>query len=314
MNKGLSNKPILITGSHRSGTTLVGSILAESDAYYIYEPFNPHSPPGIAVPELTSLYHYLDGGAFPQYRAALAALCEGYFPPTARSRSSLRDRASLAKKSAGIKIAHLKRQRLLLKSSELMLSIQSFLDICAGHVVVTVRHPCAFILSCDRMKWRFNLDTLTSQHEFFQSFLRDEPEFGHCAEPNISASVIENTWLWYALHTYLLNFLKNHPKYSKHVTVTFHEHLCLNPHGEFARLCNFLNLRKSSSMNDKITKLTAGATVHVAGTAQHHLERNSHELAYAWRSRINQDVAQWVCKVAEPVFESLCEYSTTERA
>ncbi|HFQ91935.1 MAG TPA: hypothetical protein ENK29_03550, partial [Chromatiales bacterium] len=43
-------KPILVTGSHRSGTTWVGRMLTVSPAlYYVHEPFNPSHPPGAGI-------------------------------------------------------------------------------------------------------------------------------------------------------------------------------------------------------------------------------------------------------------------------
>ncbi len=45
-----SRKPILITGSHRSGSTWVGKIIAEAPSViYIHEPFNVDFPPGAGV-------------------------------------------------------------------------------------------------------------------------------------------------------------------------------------------------------------------------------------------------------------------------
>lgn len=46
----MSKKPILITGSHRSGSTWVGTMIAESPSVqYIHEPFNIDHPPSIGI-------------------------------------------------------------------------------------------------------------------------------------------------------------------------------------------------------------------------------------------------------------------------
>lgn len=304
--------PILITGSHRSGTTLIGSTLAECGVHYVYEPFHPHSPPGVSFPVFRSIYHYLDGGAWPQYEAALVGLCGGYWSPFARPKTPLMDRLSIAKKSAGIKMAHALGRPLLIKGSELILSIGTFVEKCSGRVVVTVRHPCAFVLSCQRMNWRFNLEELTSQAEFYERFIQPVPGFGRCTDDTIDPLVVENTWLWYALHSYLLAFLRDSPAAARRIMVTFHENLCLDPDAEFDRLCSFLELPKTRSMIEKRNKRMRGSTVHVAGENQHHLERNSRDLAYAWKDKISAPVNQWICSVAEPLFESLRSYSNAK--
>ena len=44
----MHTKPILVTGSHRSGTTWVGKMLAATGSVgYIHEPFNLKNRPGI---------------------------------------------------------------------------------------------------------------------------------------------------------------------------------------------------------------------------------------------------------------------------
>lgn len=45
----MSNRPILVTGSHRSGSTWVGRMISASpEVFYIHEPFNPYYySPGI---------------------------------------------------------------------------------------------------------------------------------------------------------------------------------------------------------------------------------------------------------------------------
>jgi len=57
-----AKKPILITGSHRSGTTWVGRMLAEAPSvFYIHEPFSVTDPPsrGICNAEFKHWFTYI---------------------------------------------------------------------------------------------------------------------------------------------------------------------------------------------------------------------------------------------------------------
>jgi len=56
----INNHPILITGSHRSGTTWVGNLLKNaSNTYYLHEPLTPNSiTRSFYVPKLW--YKYFD--------------------------------------------------------------------------------------------------------------------------------------------------------------------------------------------------------------------------------------------------------------
>ena len=49
----VSDKPILVTGAHRSGTTWVGKMLALAPGVaYVHEPFNPRTPAGLSPARL----------------------------------------------------------------------------------------------------------------------------------------------------------------------------------------------------------------------------------------------------------------------
>ena len=53
-------RPILVTGAHRSGTTWVGSMLALSPRIgLIHEPFSPITPPGISSAPFDRFFRYV---------------------------------------------------------------------------------------------------------------------------------------------------------------------------------------------------------------------------------------------------------------
>src|SRR5947209_3701161 len=54
-------KPILVTGSHRSGTTWVGKMLAATPSVgYIHEPFNLTHRPGICTAKFPYWFTYIN--------------------------------------------------------------------------------------------------------------------------------------------------------------------------------------------------------------------------------------------------------------
>src|SRR5258707_7647151 len=55
-----TTRPILVSGSHRSGTTWVGKMIAASPAVgYIHEPFNPLHRPGICTAKFPQWFFYV---------------------------------------------------------------------------------------------------------------------------------------------------------------------------------------------------------------------------------------------------------------
>ena len=53
-------RPILVTGAHRSGTTWVGAMLALSPRIgLIHEPFSPITPPGVSSAPFDRFFRYV---------------------------------------------------------------------------------------------------------------------------------------------------------------------------------------------------------------------------------------------------------------
>lgn len=74
-------RPILVTGSHRSGTTWTGRMLALSgDAGYIHEPLNPKRAPGWARREIPYWWLYVCDDNEDEYEPILRDIIEFRYP------------------------------------------------------------------------------------------------------------------------------------------------------------------------------------------------------------------------------------------
>lgn len=295
--------PILITGSHRSGTTWIGSTLAQCTqrSHYVYEPFNPMSPPGITKPRIRSLYEYVDGGKFPEIEEAILNLGAGYFPAFGGGKIPLKDRISLVKKAIGIALSKPARKRPIIKSSEALLYTSFFTRNLDAHAVITVRHPAAFIVSCERMKWDFNLGHLTAQHEFSEKHLKSVKHFGSCEIPGIPERIVNNTWLWYALHSYIANLEKDIAA-SNRVHIIRHEDFCENPSDCFFDLFEKLGLTPKIDALEFINRQTEGEVGRTTSSDQHVLVRNSKKIPKAWQEILSSDTQDWIRNATEPVW------------
>jgi FkbM family methyltransferase len=296
-------KNILVTGSHRSGTTWVGKSISDScnKFHFIYEPFNPQSPPGMAQPHFQHLYYYVDGGTFPEYETAAKNLLKGKFPAFGGKKSPIKSRLSLLRKSFGIAKAKHEGKKFLIKSSEAMLWSEYFMRHLETQVLMIVRHPCAFVASCERMEWGFDLNNLIIQDSLYQKFISAEIGFSECDVAGISPRIIQNTWLWLVLYKYALFLKKFTYENDKELLLVNHEDLCNEPIQCFKNIFSFLNLDFSPNTQRNLLRETTGDIVVTDTGIQHYFTRNSKKTAVSWKNVLDRKTIDWIQSVTKNV-------------
>jgi hypothetical protein len=164
----------LVTGAHRTGTTWVGKMLAASgEAGYISEPLNLLHRPGVMRSPVDRWYPYIcqenQADYYPALRETLAfryhlwaELC---------SLHSRTDVLRMGRDWWTFTRGRLLRQRPLLKDPFAVFSIPWFVQRLNCQVVVTVRHPAAFVSSLKRLNWPFDFNDLLSQPLLMKDWL-----------------------------------------------------------------------------------------------------------------------------------------------
>ncbi len=87
----MSQRPILVTGAHRSGTTWIGKMLALAPGVgYVHEPFSPLTAPGISGAPFDRFFAYVtaENAAAVRARPRADAALRLRRPPAARRRSA----------------------------------------------------------------------------------------------------------------------------------------------------------------------------------------------------------------------------------
>jgi hypothetical protein len=148
----LTNRPILVTGAPRSGTTWVGRMLAShARVAYVAEPFNPDQLAGVPADHF---FHHVtdrDAGRFVAY---LERLLRFRAVPLPHRRRGLWHRAT----RAAVRALRLLRYRLgayrpLMKDPIAFFSAEWLARTFGMDVVVLVRHPAALAGSLKRLDW-----------------------------------------------------------------------------------------------------------------------------------------------------------------
>jgi hypothetical protein len=177
--------PILVTGTHRSGTTWVGKMLAAgSSTAYISEPLNVLHRPGVFHTKVTHWYPYICEDNQDEYLPSFKELLKFDYRlwDEIRSIRSRRDFLRMGRDFFIFSNGLLRRQRPLLKDPFAVFSLEWFAKCLSCKIVVTVRHPAAFASSLKRLNWPFEFQDLLDQPLLMRDYLEPYREQMEAAE------------------------------------------------------------------------------------------------------------------------------------
>ena len=151
-------KPVLVTGSHRSGTTWVGRVLATSPChFYVHEPFNIDYPCKRSIIDchFDTWFKYLTDSDSTQYREPFSRLMRARYDPVRAFYDNTPILKVLSEYTEHISYQFL-GVRPIIKDPIAIFSAEWMCKNFDLGVVVMIRHPCAFASSLKRLDWSFD--------------------------------------------------------------------------------------------------------------------------------------------------------------
>ena len=231
--------PILVTGTHRSGTTWVGKMLAaESSTAYISEPLNVLHRPGVFRPKVKHWYQYISEENESDYLPAFQELLEFDYHLWDEIRS-IRSRKDFLRMGRDFLIFYnglMRGQRALFKDPFAVFSTPWFAKRLDCKVVITVRHPAAFASSLKRLNWPFDFQDLLDQPLLMRDHLEDCREEMQATKPG---DVIgQAALLWKLIYRSVHVTRAKHPEF----IIVRHEDLARDPVPGYRELYESLGL------------------------------------------------------------------------
>lgn len=262
--------PIFLTGSHRSGTTWLASMLAASGIWYIHEPFNPNKG------RWSEMFSYRRAGTpSPDVDALAADVLAGGFREALGMPNS--DRPWMPLRALGAPFS-----TLLVKDPLACLLTSYLADRFGVQPLVLFRHPAGFAASIIRLGWR--------QAKFLEAMLRDEALMADHLEPQRALlerySREESLGATAALHGALYRVLWRWTQQGIGRALSF-ETLCADPIGEVERLFGELGLPYDERVREQHVRLCLGRVQPAASYRAHAVERNSRAMADGWRETLD---------------------------
>jgi hypothetical protein len=276
-------RPILVTGSHRSGSTWVGKMIASHPRVsYVHEPFNPAYNPGCPV---AHQWHHVTPADEERFIAYLRPWLEFHHSwwQDVRARPGPRRLAGATVRTLTAWKRRLLGWRPLLKDPIAFFSAEWLADAFGMDVVVVIRHPAAFASSVKRLGWTVRFDHLLEQPRLMQTLLA--PFAGEVRRMAQSPpDVIDHAILfWRIVHQVTLDYTRRHPDW----TFVRHEDLSQRPADEFRALFGRLGLDFPPCARRAVEEYTAEGNVReVANGVKTQLRRDSRANVWNWTHRL----------------------------
>jgi len=298
-------KPILVTGSHKSGTTWVGKMISLSNEIgYIHEPFNPKKVnwrPGLELPywfchidnnyknakivkeKLLDLLNY----KFPYYH--LLHKIKNYKEFLLLNRESLHFLSCI-----------LLYKRPLIKDPIAFFSTEWLYKQFNMDVVILIRHPAAFVSSIILRGWEFSFDNFLEQ----KSLMKKIPEkyrkkieiFTKSKKDKIDQAIL----LWRIIYYFTNQYRKKYPNW----IFLKHENLSKNPVGEFEKLYKRLSITYNQKIMNKIIEYTnCSNKIYISiNSKRNTVKRNSERQIGIFHERLSKEEILYIKKKSKDIW------------
>ena len=228
-----------MTGSHRSGTTWVGTMLAEAKGLcYLHEPFKPRwDPPYVFTHFDTWVLHISPHNAAGSRIARTLGLHFSWRRHFAYA-PSVAQAVGATERWAHWASWRLRGRRPLVKDPIALFAAPWLADRFNLDVVVMVRHPAAFASSIKIKRWHFDFGHFLRQEELMNGllapFAADVRRLAARNDDLLEQAILQ----WRCFHHAIRQYQLSHP----HWQFVRHEDLSLDPLGGYRRMYQRLGL------------------------------------------------------------------------
>ena len=280
MNKS-STKPILVTGSHRSGSTWVGDIISQSsDVGYIHEPFSLLHRPGLCDIAFRYWFTYICDENASQYIDSLSKCFQFKYNLVLDFQKfiSIRDKYYSVRDFLTFNYHKIKGDRPLIKDPIAFFSTEWLAKTYNMDVVMLIRHPAAFAGSLKKIQWYHPFDHFLDQPLLMKHYLYKYRTKIEAIYKNSGDIIDHAILLWNIFHDTIIKYTDEHPEwiYKKH------EDISMNPESEFKNIFETLGLTFSNKIKTKIINSSSSKQKSI-------LKRDSRSNIWSWKRRLSEE-------------------------
>ena len=270
-------KHILVTGSHRSGSTWTGRVISQAkNIRYIDEPFNV----SIKRKQLpfTYWFEYIENTNDSQNKKVENYLNSFFYINNTQYLSHF---LSNFFKHPRITLGDLKNRlsnRSLIKDPIAIMSAEWIYKKYNTDVIVMIRHPAAFVASLKVQGWEFDFNDFLQQPKLIKTHLKRYEKDIECFSENKKDIIDQGILLWNIIHSVIYKYQVN---YKEWIFVK-HEELSRNPLIEFEKLFNQLNI----NFDNRVKKYLIESSTSIS---ESDLKRDSIKNIKSWKTRLSSE-------------------------
>ncbi len=296
-------RPILVTGSHRSGTTFLGRLLSKGGYFYIQEPFNKvYGIHGVKhwFPYPDSYYQRLvDQFIKGKANAPFITPSNNLFKKIIKNFMGSRSYWQLMLYNLGFV-----KNKIIIKDPSAVFLSEYFYRVHKFRVVVLIRHPVAFYLSIKKLNWTYDFQDILSQKDLVEKFYtdRDIKMF-----ESISSFEEMAAYLWYAIYKVVDSYNEKFKSLKKWILIR-HENLSEYPFETLNLISKKLDLEITNRMKSFVRKNMFEAKVDSTSVVD--FRRNSKQLAWNFRTKVDNEIKQIIKNITYSIAQKY--YSDNE--
>lgn len=302
---GRDAPPILITGTHRSGSTWVGNILELApETGYIHEPFNLHCRRGVCRAGFPYSFYYLrdQDPETAGYRACLEDTLAWRYSAGAQIRAlkGIKDVGRMIRDMRYFRASHARQARPVMKDPIAFFSSEWLAANFGMQVVVIIRHPAAFVASLQAAKWQaFRYENFLGQPALMSDHLEPWRDEIVAMSTNREDILHSGILLWKIFHAKIAELQTAHPDW----IFLRHEDLSRDPEAEFEALYGRLGLNFTEDTRQGMQRYIGRDTTTGAleSNVQTRTVRDSRSNIFNWKKRLDEDQIAEIRTAVEPL-------------
>jgi hypothetical protein len=283
-----AQKSLLVTGSHRSGTTWVGKMIAASPVMaYIHEPFNPLHHPGLCTATFPYWFMYVTKENEEAFYQPLKDTLEFRYSMGSEFRAIRKPRhvGRLARDCYSTSLYRVRHTTPLIKDPIALFSSEWLVQRFDMNAIVLIRHPAAFASSLKRLHWAHDFSQFLQQplimRDYLYPFEEEITEFANREHDILDQA----TLLWRMMHHAILKYQRTY----KDWIFIRHEDISENPIQYFKYIFKRLNLDFSDKVDKTIRAYSSDSNPVEAPHGHRIIKRDSKSNTKTWKRTFTQD-------------------------
>ncbi len=295
---------VLVTGSHRSGTTWVGRLLASADRlHYVQEPFNIVEMQRWMVPRPSHQFLYVDATNAEEWRHPVEQVLALRYPlvHNLTARPSMREARRMVRLARDAAHARRRGASALVKDPIAVFSTSWLVREFDVTAVVLVRDPVAFVGSLVARDWGFDFRHWLEQPRLMVDCLAGvDADVRRLVERPSDDLVEQGIVMWNGIYGFVDAMRDVDPR----IMVVSYERLAMNPQVEVEGLYDRLGLKFGPTQASTVKRLSSAASEPVDAID---VRRDSRRALSTWAERLGADDVARVRRETDSLWERFAD-------